>query len=80
MICIIGFLSRLTLIRIRSTRLSCICTMAHTCNWSPIDAQLEILRGASYEDYEYEERAVESKAYLAAQWMGGEHEEDLFEV
>lgn len=48
-------------------------------NWLPIDAQLDILKGGSYEDYEDEEYHIESAALKAQDWLDDENEEDLFE-
>ena len=48
-------------------------------NWLPIDAQIDILKGGSYDDYEDEEYSIESAALKAQDWLDDENEEDLFE-
>jgi hypothetical protein len=48
-------------------------------NWLPIDAQIDILNGADYEDYADEEYSIESAADKARDWMDKNDDEDLFE-
>lgn len=49
-------------------------------NWLPIDAQIDILKGGDYEDYQNEEDSIESAAYQTRYWLESDDEEDLFEI
>lgn len=46
-------------------------------NWKPIDAQIDILEGGFYEDYEDEEYSIESAAYEAKEWLEDDAYPDL---
>lgn len=48
-------------------------------NHLPIDAQLDILEGGEYEDYEDEEYNIASAALEASDWLEDDNAEDLFE-
>lgn len=49
-------------------------------NWLPIDAQIDILNGGDYEDYQDEDYSIESAADKAKDWLESDYEEDLFEI
>lgn len=49
-------------------------------NWEVIDAQIDILQGGDYEDYQEADYAIEAAAYDATGWLEGDIDEDLFET